>query len=188
MFFVYEVDFLRELKDVIANGMQVASLEVRPFGGLSGVSEFFADFNWQPDGRYATFVRCAVLVYLAHIMAHERPLVPHWLLEDLVSLGASFTPRGNATERCIAGLKSSILASKTNRTGGGTLHVDNNLQIASVTVAVQIGVGGLWGVCRAGLAILSSSITCYPSAASEPRRAPRNSLRDTMRKCFTTRV
>ena len=118
MFFVYEVDFLRELKDVIANGMQVASLEVRPFGGLSGVSEFFADFNWQPDGRYATFVRCAVLVYLAHIMAHERPLVPHWLLEDLVSLGASFTPRGNATERCIAGLKSSILASKTNRTGG----------------------------------------------------------------------
>jgi hypothetical protein len=116
MYFVYPADFIRELKEIITHGLQAAVLEVRPFGGLSGVGEHFADFNWQPDGKYVTFVRCAVIVYIVHTVVHQQVHLPAWLLEDLVSVSGSCTPRGNQTERCIAGLKSSILASKLNRT------------------------------------------------------------------------
>ena len=115
MFYVYESDFVRELKEILTNGLQAAALEVQPFGGLSGVGETWADFNWQPDGKYVNFVRCAVVVYITHTVIHESLPLPPWLQEDLVGLGAFYIPRGSPTERCIAGLKDSILASKQNR-------------------------------------------------------------------------
>jgi hypothetical protein len=115
MYFVYPADFIRELKEIMTNGIQAVVLEVKPFGGLSGVGEHVGDFNWQPDGKYITFVRCAVIVYIVHTVVHSNKQLPAWLLLDLVSVAGSCTPRGNNTERCIAGLKSSILASKLNR-------------------------------------------------------------------------
>ena len=88
MFYVYESDFVRELKEILTNGLQAAALEVQPFGGLSGVGETWADFNWQPDGKYVNFVRCAVVVYITHTVIHESLRLPPWLEEDLVGLGA----------------------------------------------------------------------------------------------------
>ena len=112
---MYESDFVRELKEILTNGLQAAALEVQPFGGLSGVGETWADFNWQPDGKYVNFVRCAVVVYITHTVIQESLRLPPWLEEDFVGLGSFYIPRGSPTERCIAGLKDSILASKQNR-------------------------------------------------------------------------
>ena len=92
MFYVYESDFVRELKEILTNGLQAAALEVQPFGGLSGVGETWADFNWQPDGKYVNFVRCAVVVYITHTVIHESLPLPPWLQEDLVGLGAFYIP------------------------------------------------------------------------------------------------
>lgn len=44
-----------------------------------------------------------------------EPAFPAWLSDDLSGIRASFTPSGNALERCVASLRSTQLAARQNR-------------------------------------------------------------------------
>lgn len=128
-YYVYESDFIRELKDIVANGLPSADLGVKPYIGLPGQTANWSDFVWGPDGKYISFVRMAVVVFIADAVASGvlSGDLPQWLLADLSGLSATHEILGSPMERSISSLKNTMLAASQNRIADPLL-LDHMLQ------------------------------------------------------------
>ena len=137
LYFVYEGDFIREVRHIIEDGLVGAGLQVQPVS--SAATSFSADFGWKPDGPYAVFVRMSAVIFIALEVATGTMAVPGWLIEDLAKLDATFVRRGSGSQsdRALLGLKATILASKQNRAADPLLidHMLSNNGMATEQTA-----------------------------------------------------
>ena len=122
LYFVYDAHLMWELKDMYTNGLQGITLQVRPFGQWSGVSEHWSDFQWGPDGAYINYVRGTAIMLLALGTKSEKFHFPAWLVSDLSGIPGQYLHKANPSARAIDSLRRSTMAAKQNRTGLNLSH------------------------------------------------------------------
>ena len=72
LYYVYDNDFLREVRDLYVNGLTSGSVQLKPFGDAGNSdSQIWSDFNWQPDGKYEHFVKVAAIVFVTSCTVSE---------------------------------------------------------------------------------------------------------------------
>ena len=117
LYFCYDSDFMREIKDLYTHGLSGGTtLQVTPHGQMPGGSDCYSDFQYGPDGSYVNFVRAAAIVFLTVGAISDSFDLPAWLVEDLSGIPGSYVHRGTKLERCIDSLRRSSIAAKQNRT------------------------------------------------------------------------
>ena len=126
MFYVYEIDFLKELRTMASEGCAEAVLTLRPLAHVAVGDEEWSDFRWQPDGPYFCFVQVAVISFIVIVVSMQAELasvvpgmpqlvIPDWWRRDLRALLARSQHQGNSSERGMAAIKATLLLTGRHR-------------------------------------------------------------------------
>ena len=76
LFYVYEGDFLREVKAIVTDGLPQAGLQVQPLALLQ--DDVAERFGWKPDGEYRVFVRVAAIMFVTITTVEKHICNPSW--------------------------------------------------------------------------------------------------------------
>ena len=125
-FFVYDMDFMRELRAIAVDGCAGLILALRPLPHMAVGEEEWSDFRWQPDGAYFSFVQATVIVFIVIVTSMQSEFsavapgmpklaLPTWLRHDLSALQARFHHHGSQLERAMAVIRNTAMQTARHR-------------------------------------------------------------------------